>query len=210
MIDTHIHVVRPNLPGVGSLSPLLEQGPEAVAAALRREMDAVGVSAAVAMGCCGGNDDDPLGVAGTLAVGRSIPGLHAVGVADPRDRGEMHHHGGQITRPMLGPGVERAIERRRDPLPPGGAVMARRTEDRYHFLSTHPFLDPGEIPRRDARGTWGRDHKPARRVRHRRRRGPRQPLLQQPDLDSRRRQRPREGRHRHQSQSPFPHGGSSR
>jgi predicted TIM-barrel fold metal-dependent hydrolase len=89
MIDAHIHVVRPQLPGVGSLSPLLEEGAEAVAAALRREMAEAGVAQALAMGCCGG-DDDPLGVAGTLAVARQVPGLHAVGVADPR-RAEPDH-----------------------------------------------------------------------------------------------------------------------
>ncbi len=89
MIDTHLHVVRPNLPGVGSLSPLLEQGPEAVAAALRREMESAGVTGALAMGACGG-DDDPLGVAGTLAVARSFPAVHAVGVADPRRSDPAH------------------------------------------------------------------------------------------------------------------------
>jgi predicted TIM-barrel fold metal-dependent hydrolase len=90
MIDTHLHVVRPNLPGAGSLSPLLEQGPEAVASALRREMDAAGVAAALAMGCLAGGDDDPLGVAGTLAVANSVPGLYAVGVADPRRADPAH------------------------------------------------------------------------------------------------------------------------
>jgi predicted TIM-barrel fold metal-dependent hydrolase len=90
LIDSHLHVVRPNLPGVGSLSPLLEQGPEAVAAALRREMEGAGVKAALAMGNCGGSDDDPLGVAGTLAVARAVPGLHAIGVADPRRTDSAH------------------------------------------------------------------------------------------------------------------------
>jgi uncharacterized protein len=83
MIDTHIHVVPPNLPGVGPLSPLLDLGAADVTAALRREMQAAGVTAALAMGNRGGGDDDPLGVSGTLAVARGVPGLHAVGVADP-------------------------------------------------------------------------------------------------------------------------------
>ena len=44
MIDTHLHVVRPRLPGVGALDPLLDQGPDIVADALRREMLAAGVT----------------------------------------------------------------------------------------------------------------------------------------------------------------------
>jgi uncharacterized protein len=83
MIDTHIHVVPPQLPGVGSLSPLLESGPETVAAALRGEMQTAGVTQALAMGCWNGPEDDPLGVAGTLALARRAPGLRAIGVADP-------------------------------------------------------------------------------------------------------------------------------
>src|ERR1700722_32216 len=90
MIDTHLHVVPPNLPGVGALSPLLEQSPESVALALRREMEASRVTAALAMGCCGGNDDAPLGIAGTLTVARMAPGLHAVGMADPRRTDPAH------------------------------------------------------------------------------------------------------------------------
>jgi predicted TIM-barrel fold metal-dependent hydrolase len=90
MIDTHVHVVRPQLPGVGSLSPLLEGTAEAVAAALRQEMQAAGITHALAMGCCGGRPEDPVGVAGTLAVARSVPGLFAIGVADPR-RTEPEH-----------------------------------------------------------------------------------------------------------------------
>jgi predicted TIM-barrel fold metal-dependent hydrolase len=83
MIDSHVHVVPPQLPGVGPLSPLLAAGGDALAAALRREMQAAGVSHAFAMGCWQGPEDDPLGVAGTLAVARAVPGLFAIGVADP-------------------------------------------------------------------------------------------------------------------------------
>jgi predicted TIM-barrel fold metal-dependent hydrolase len=90
MIDTHLHVVRPNLPGAGPLSPLLEAGTEVVATALRREMESAGVAQALAMGACGGSDEDPLGIAGTLAVARAVPGLSAIGVADPR-RTEPDH-----------------------------------------------------------------------------------------------------------------------
>src|SRR5947209_8109452 len=87
MIDAHIHVVSPQLPGVGNLNPVLELAADGVAAALRREMQAANVSAVLAMGCWYPNrpaaDADPLGVAATLAVARSVPGLHAIGVADP-------------------------------------------------------------------------------------------------------------------------------
>jgi predicted TIM-barrel fold metal-dependent hydrolase len=86
MIDAHIHVVPPQLPGVGALNPVLEQGAEPLAAVLRREMQAANVSAVLAMGCWQANRasvDDPLGVASSLAVARYVPGLHAIGVADP-------------------------------------------------------------------------------------------------------------------------------
>jgi predicted TIM-barrel fold metal-dependent hydrolase len=83
MIDTHIHVVPPRLPGVGTLNPVLEEPAGVRAEALRREMQAVGVAQALAMGCWSAAADDPLGVAGTLQVARLVPGLHAVGIADP-------------------------------------------------------------------------------------------------------------------------------
>jgi predicted TIM-barrel fold metal-dependent hydrolase len=84
MIDTHIHVAPPNLPGAGALSPLLEARPEVTAAALRQQMQAAGISDALAMGTLDGPVDDPLGVNSTLAVARLVPGLQAIGAADPR------------------------------------------------------------------------------------------------------------------------------
>ena len=83
MIDTHIHVVPPRLPGVGALNKVLEEPAVIRAEVLRREMRAAGVTHALAMGCHGGGDADPLGVAGTLQVAREVPGLFAVGAADP-------------------------------------------------------------------------------------------------------------------------------
>jgi predicted TIM-barrel fold metal-dependent hydrolase len=83
MIDTHIHVVAPRLPGVGSLSPLLDAPLDIRADALRREMQTAGVTHALAMGCWNAPHDDPLGVAGTLTLARTVPGLLAIGVADP-------------------------------------------------------------------------------------------------------------------------------
>jgi uncharacterized protein len=83
MIDTHIHVVAPRLPGVGSLGLRPEDGPEEVAARLRPEMATAGITQVLAMGAWNTGSDDPLGINGTLAVARHVPGLHAVGVADP-------------------------------------------------------------------------------------------------------------------------------
>jgi predicted TIM-barrel fold metal-dependent hydrolase len=90
MIDTHIHVVPPRLPGVGSLDPLLDGPMDKVVAALRGEMHAAGVTQGLAMGCWGATEDDPLGVAGTLRIAQALPGLHAIGVADPA-RTESEH-----------------------------------------------------------------------------------------------------------------------
>jgi uncharacterized protein len=83
MIDAHVHVVPPNLPGVGSLSPLLDQPLEAVAAKLRAEMDAAGMTHALAMGRWRPPEDDPLAIEATLRVARHVPGLYAIGMADP-------------------------------------------------------------------------------------------------------------------------------
>jgi predicted TIM-barrel fold metal-dependent hydrolase len=90
MIDAHIHVVPPNLPGAGPLSPLLEGRADALAAELRRQMQEAGVTQALAMGRLGGGEDDPLGVAGTLALARSVPGLLAIGAADPTRAAPEH------------------------------------------------------------------------------------------------------------------------
>jgi predicted TIM-barrel fold metal-dependent hydrolase len=94
MIDAHLHVVPPGLPGVGPLSPLLERGAEAVADALRAEMQAAGITRALAMGYRHAPEsdaaNDPLGLCGTLAVARLVPGLHAIGVADPA-RADAEH-----------------------------------------------------------------------------------------------------------------------
>jgi predicted TIM-barrel fold metal-dependent hydrolase len=83
MIDTHIHVVPPRLPGVGTLNTVLEEPVDVRAEALRREMQAAGITQALAMGCWNAPADDPLGIAGTLQVARLVPGLHAIGIADP-------------------------------------------------------------------------------------------------------------------------------
>jgi predicted TIM-barrel fold metal-dependent hydrolase len=111
MIDAHIHVVPPQLPGVGALNPVLERGAETVAAALRREMQAANVGAALAMGCWQPNPtsgtDDPLGVATTLDIARSVPGLHAIGIADPGRTEPEHLH---AVETVLATGRVRALK----------------------------------------------------------------------------------------------------
>jgi predicted TIM-barrel fold metal-dependent hydrolase len=83
MIDAHLHVVPPRLPGVGNLSKLLTLPPEEVARALCREMREADVHAALAMGCHNNLPEDPLGVNSTLEIARWVPGLHAIGIMDP-------------------------------------------------------------------------------------------------------------------------------
>jgi uncharacterized protein len=85
MIDAHIHVVPPRLPGAGPLSPLLEDAPEVVAEVVRSEMASSGMEQVLAMGCLQVPflSDDPLGIASTLRIAQLVPGLHAIGVADP-------------------------------------------------------------------------------------------------------------------------------
>lgn len=90
MIDAHIHVVPPRLPGVGSLSPLLEEPLEIRADGLRREMQAAGMTHALAMGCYSSAPEDPLGVATTLQLAASVPNLFPIGIADPT-RTEAEH-----------------------------------------------------------------------------------------------------------------------
>src|SRR5205085_12685125 len=75
MIDSHIHVVPPGLPGVGSLSPLLEWPHEARALALRQEMIAAGVDQVFAMGCSNSGAQDPLGIVATVQMARTVPRL---------------------------------------------------------------------------------------------------------------------------------------
>src|SRR5262249_37593943 len=51
---------------------------------LRSQLRDAGFRQALAMGRLEGAPDDPLGVADTLRLARSVPGLHAIGAADPR------------------------------------------------------------------------------------------------------------------------------
>lgn len=90
MIDMHIHCVPPNLPGVGPLHPALQDSVSNVALLVRNEMAAAGVRVALAMGSNAGEGEDPLGVRRTLEIAQYVPGLHAIGVAQP-DRTDRNH-----------------------------------------------------------------------------------------------------------------------
>jgi hypothetical protein len=93
-IDTHIHVVPARLPGTKPVPKDVEelyQGPlSAMAARLRVEMHLAKHKFSFGMGSLDGLMGDPLGIAGTLALSQSVPGLKTVGVADPR-RTEPEH-----------------------------------------------------------------------------------------------------------------------
>jgi hypothetical protein len=91
MLDCHLHVVPPRLPGVGCLDPICEQPPEVVAARLRDELRAAGLTHALAMGQWDAGDDDPLGVRTTLAVAERVPGLRPIGVCCPKRGGDPDH-----------------------------------------------------------------------------------------------------------------------
>lgn len=99
MIDAHIHVVPPNLPGVGSLHPLCTEPPEAIAAALREGMRTAGVTHAFAMGQWNADPADPLGIHKTLAVCELVPGLRPIGVCDPV-RGSDPAHLAKVEREL--------------------------------------------------------------------------------------------------------------
>ncbi len=124
MFDTHVHVVPPGLPGVGALGLRPEGGAAEVAAALRGQMGAAGVTQALAMGCWNAGPDDPLGVNETLHLARSVPGLHAAGVADPL-RTDADHL------------------RRADAVLAGGQVKALKAYLGYlHYPPDHPGYAP--------------------------------------------------------------------
>jgi predicted TIM-barrel fold metal-dependent hydrolase len=90
MIDCHIHAVPPNLPGTGALCPLLTKSPDEVAAQIRLEMQTTRVTDVFAMGAWDAGDDDPLGINTTLVIAKQVPGMRAVGVADPTRTDPAH------------------------------------------------------------------------------------------------------------------------
>jgi predicted TIM-barrel fold metal-dependent hydrolase len=120
MIDVHIHAVPPNLPGTGPLSPLLEKPIENVAAAIRREMHQAGITSVFAMGAWNAAEDDSLGINQTLKIAAQVPGLKAIGIADPM-RSDAEHF------------------RRIEALLKSGVVVALKGYLGYlHFEPAHP------------------------------------------------------------------------
>lgn len=91
MIDAHIHVVPPGLPGVGSLSGTLRMPAASVAAAIVSDMKAAGVTQVFAMGEWNTPPDDPLGIARTLKLAELVPGLRAIGICDPTKGDDRDH-----------------------------------------------------------------------------------------------------------------------
>lgn len=83
MIDMHVHLVNSQLPGSRTDQSYLNQAPEAVAALLTRQMQESGVRQVLAMGTIAVSAEDPLGVDATQQIARLVPGVYAVGVADP-------------------------------------------------------------------------------------------------------------------------------
>ncbi len=93
MIDAHIHAVHDHVPGGKPGGPEevdLDARPDTVAARLRTEMKEAGVTHALGMGRLDAPSDDPLGINGTLRLAALVPGLHAIGIADPSKRIATH------------------------------------------------------------------------------------------------------------------------
>jgi hypothetical protein len=84
MIDMHIHAVHANLEGVKPTTDLFDGPLETLVATLREEMRLSGTRMLLGMGHLNGQETDPLGAASTLRIAAMLPGLHAIGIADPR------------------------------------------------------------------------------------------------------------------------------
>ncbi len=83
MIDMHIHAVPPQLPGVGSLNPCLRLPPEEVAKLIQDEMRSAGIQYVLSMGSLSSSIADPLGIQSTLRISSRVPGMFAIGIANP-------------------------------------------------------------------------------------------------------------------------------
>ncbi|MGL4419495.1 MAG: amidohydrolase family protein, partial [Gemmataceae bacterium] len=100
MIDMHIHVVPPGLPGVGSLNPLLRYAPELLSQTLREQMANAGITHAFAMGEWNTLATDPLGVHRTLQLAKHVPGLKAIGIMDPTKDAQDAAHFAAVEREL--------------------------------------------------------------------------------------------------------------
>lgn len=85
MIDVHIHVVQSQLDEVELPPSILNRPYEEVAATLRQEMRSAGIQYVLSMGSLSSSRTDPLGIGGVLAVAKFVPGLYAIGIANPAE-----------------------------------------------------------------------------------------------------------------------------
>ena len=94
MIDVHVHVVNNHVHGdkplPGHDESILDRPTEELAARVRDQMKAAGITTIFGMGRLSPPSDDPLGVAGTLRLAALIPGLKPIGVADPNHTDAGH------------------------------------------------------------------------------------------------------------------------
>src|SRR5262245_48954055 len=92
MIDAHLHIAPPHLPGSGPLSNVLQLPIEERVKSIRKELDAAGVTIACAMGACQFSESDPLGLKSTFDVMEHLPCLRAIGIMDPsKDPADRMH-----------------------------------------------------------------------------------------------------------------------
>ena len=93
-IDTHIHVVNIRLPGIPKKAApdgTSFDGPVRKRAdSIRKEMESAGIEQALCMPRWDNADDDPLGINETLELAVEVPGLHAIGIADPTKTHQGH------------------------------------------------------------------------------------------------------------------------
>jgi predicted TIM-barrel fold metal-dependent hydrolase len=94
-IDTHIHVVNARLPGVPTKAApdgtsLEEKDIHKRASSIIKEMTAAGIDYALCMPRWNNAEDDPLGIKETLELAAIVPGLHAIGIADPTKTRKRH------------------------------------------------------------------------------------------------------------------------
>jgi predicted TIM-barrel fold metal-dependent hydrolase len=130
MIDTHVHVVPSGIEGIKpkpkDVEKLYEGPPSDMAARLNVEMKLAGFRVVFGMGSLDGGKDDPLGVSRIIELSKSVPGLRAIGVANPK-----------LNQPDRLKAAEAQIEANR------GKIVALKAYLGYlHFGPEHPDYRP--------------------------------------------------------------------
>jgi predicted TIM-barrel fold metal-dependent hydrolase len=94
IVDTHVHVVNPRIPGVPKIiapdGTALDGRVDKLADCIRAEMKSAGIEHALCMPRWENSDEDPLGINETLGLASRVPGLHAIGIADPAKIRQKH------------------------------------------------------------------------------------------------------------------------